>query len=504
MGPKRKVGDAALNMVSQIPLPPSAYSEEGQRGATPAAEKPKQAPRKSFSRRQVAYLKKMHTAGTIAFGAVMALGCFAGLLLFVHPSVSALENRQLTEFPEFSVGAFLDGSYLEQVALWYSDTYPFRDALVGANLDLHRAFGISPETQLIGGNRQSDQLPDTGEGEPLETEAEPEGPKREPRDHDISEPEVRQRAANIENQISDGIYVNGNAAYTLYYFDKGATKAYAQVINDAAKMLEGKADVYSIVLPTNGGVMLDDSVLASLGVPNQDQAIDYFYSCMDDAIITVPTFDTLYAHRDEYLYFRTDFHWTQLAAYYVYESFCQQKGIEPAPYLQWKQLSFGPYRGEYDQLVSNSSQLLADEVRVRVPAGAKTVQYWDDDMTLGEPSKASVVEDLTNAPPNSNFYGCFIGGNRALTYIENPTVTDGSSCLVIKDSFGNPLVSTMVDSYQYIWCVDFRFTHQKMMDLVEEHNIQDVIFENVLMFAGTYDCSDLLASIVYPNGYSME
>lgn len=502
MGPKRKVGDAALNMVSQIPLPKAAVNDGGLRDGRPELQSHRQ--RTAFTRRQVSYLKKMHRLGTVAFGTVMGVGCLAGLLLFAHPSVSALENRELTAFPEFTMASFLDGSYLEQVSLWYSDTFPFREALVGANLGLHKAFGINPETQLIGGNRQSDELPDTGVEEPegeIEIQA---GPNRQPRDHDISEPEVRQRAANIENQISDGIYVSGNAAYTLYYFDKGATKAYAQVINDAAKLLEGKADVYSIVLPTNGGVMLDDSVLASLGVPNQDQAIDYFYSCMDDAVITVPTFDALYAHRDEYLYFRTDFHWTQLAAYYVYENFCQQKGIEPSPYFEWEQLTFGPYRGEYDQLVTDSSGLLADEVRVRIPQGAKTVQYWDDDVALGEPSQAPVVADLSDAPAGSNFYGCFVGGNRALTYIENPTVTDGSSCLIIKDSFGNPLVSTMVDNYQYIWCVDFRFTHQKMLDLVEEHHIQDVIFENVLMFAGTYDCSDLLATIVYPNGYSME
>ena len=37
----------------------------------------------------------------------------------------------------------------------------------------------------------------------------------------------------------------------------------------------------------------------------------------------------------------------------------------------------------------------------------------------------------------------------------------------------------------------------KLVDLVDEYGIQDVIFENVLMFAGTYDASELLSDIVY-------
>ena len=55
----------------------------------------------------------------------------------------------------------------------------------------------------------------------------------------------------------------------------------------------------------------------------------------------------------------------------------------------------------------------------------------------------------------------------------------------------------MVDSYEDIYTIDFRFTTQKLTDLVDRYGIKDVIFENVLMFAGTYNASELLADIVY-------
>lgn len=430
--------------------------------------------------------------GGIAFAAIMLVGCVVGFLGFARPSISEAENRTLTTFPEFTMASFLDGSYFSQLSLWYSDTYPLREPLVQAGLDLKSLYGFTPETRLIGGNRVSDQIP------PVEDEDDSPLTAATPRDHNVAEPDVRVRAANIEDQIVNGLYVTNSAAYTLYYFDKDATQAYADVINKAAELLDGKAKVYSILLPTNAGVMLDDAVLSDLGVPNQDQAIDYFYSRMNDNVITVPTFDTLYDHRDEYLYFRTDHHWTQLAAWYVFESFCETAGKKPADYDSWEELVFQPFVGEYSGFTEVGS-FIPDSVVARKPQGVDTMTYWADDLNLDDTYTGPIITDLTDADEGANKYNCFVCGNRPMSYIENPNVTDGSSCLIIKDSFGNPLVSTMVDNYQYIWTLDFRFTNQKLVDMVEEHNIQDVIFENVLMFAGTYDCSDLLATIVNPS-----
>ena len=119
--------------------------------------------------------------------------------------------------------------------------------------------------------------------------------------------------------------------------------------------------------------------------------------------------------------------------------------------------------------------------------------YWTAD---GEEFEGNVIADASVYDDNAK-YMAFIMGDQERQIIENPKVTDGSSCLVIKDSFGNPFVSTLVDSYQHIYTIDFRFTTKKLVDLVDEYGIQDVIFENVLMFAGTYDASELLSDIVY-------
>lgn len=440
-------------------------------------------------------IEAWRTFGVLAFAAILLIGFIGGTLVFMRPATSEVEKRELQKLPEISLESFLDGSYLSNFSLWYSDTYPMREQMVQANLGIDSLYGIKPETTMIGGNRVSDELPtDASLGEfKIESDS-----GEEVKDGRIDVPEARRQAQEMEGQISDGVYSDGSAAYTLYYFDKKATQNYVHLINDAAKLLDGKADVYSILLPTNGGVMLDDDVLKKLGVPNQEQAIDYFYGLMSPRVTTVPTFDTLYDHRDEYLYFRTDFHWTQLASYYVYESFCKTKGIEVSPYFDWEELVFDNYVGEYSGMVDTSG-FEPDYVSARIPQGTNTVEYWTDDQNMSTSRvEGNVIQDLTGQKGNK--YSCFVGGNRPLTHINNPEVTDGSSCLVIKDSFGNPFVSTLVDNYQDIYCIDFRYTHQKLVNLVEKYGIKDVIFENVIMFAGTNNCAKLLSSIIYPEG----
>ena len=64
----------------------------------------------------------------------------------------------------------------------------------------------------------------------------------------------------------------------------------------------------------------------------------------------------------------------------------------------------------------------------------------------------------------------------------NPEITDGSSCLVIKESFGNPLVPFLTQNYQTVYVVDYRYINQvfpgTLRQFVDERGIQDVMFIN--------------------------
>ena len=439
----------------------------------------------SPSKRTIA---RWRSRGVAVFMVLMVVGSVAGLLFFARPTTSEIEQRTLTPFPEVTLTRVIDGTFFTDLSLWYADTYPAREPLIAANKHVTALYGIQPKTGMVGGNRVNEEIPDEG----VRVEV-PERPRN------IDEPEMGLREEDLEDQIVNGMYTTEDAAYTLYYFDQGATQAYVDVVNDAAELLDGVANVYSIIVPTNGGVLLDADLTARLGVANQEQAIDYFYSLMSEKVTPIETFDILNAHKDEYLYFRTDHHWTQLAAYYVWYNFCITKGIEPPAYDTWEEWDNGDFLGAYAASYDITYlEDYPDRLIARVPTGTNSMLYWSDDEDPDTEREGMVIIDYRDVDDEIySKYATFTCANAAMGFIENPNIHDGSACLIVKDSFGNPLASVMVDNYQYVWMLDFRYGAQDLRTFAITHGIQDVIIENAVMFAGTYDTVELVGKMVY-------
>lgn len=496
-----------LNLVTRIPLKSEqdASAAHGSKAKTGQKTPKHSAPasqfsdggvpqKQSFSRRDVRFLKSMHKWGVRAFGAVMAVGCITGLLVFAHPATSQLEGRQLTQFPEFSASSFLDGSYLEQVALWYSDTFPGRDVLVNLGQGLKGLYGIQPDTSMVGGKVQADELPPVEDG-PQESQ-EPDSPPQAPEPQERKKVEVpteEAMAADVQKNIMSGLYVKDGAAYSIYYFSQEAVTNYAAAISTASDKLQGVADVYSIIVPNNSAAILDQDVLDSLGGTNQAQAIDYFNSLYSLNVRTVPILDALRQHRDEYTYFRTDHHWTALGAYVAYQEFCKAKALEPVELSSLKTMTFDGFLGSfYTELKNPAMADNPDTVTAYIPKGTNDMTYWDKE---GNETDGKVITDVEGWNKNS-LYNTFIAGDEPISIIENPTITDGSSILVIKDSFGNAFVPFLVNNYQTVYVIDYRYTDTNIVEYVKEHQIKDVVFMNNISLAGTLSVAAKIDSMV--------
>ncbi len=407
---------------------------------------------------------------------VIAFMSFVGLLFFLRPTHSDLEKRDLTPFPEFTTARFLDGSFTSDLSLWYGDTFPLREPLVSLSQALTRLHGIQPKTQMVGGKVEADELPTSDDKAAKEAAAA--RPEREK----VEVPTERAMAEEIQNKIMEGLYVNDGAAYNIYYFSQESVEMYARALNTCARNVAGQATVYSILAPTSAGAILDEQTQADLGGTDQLQAIRYFHSLYDTSIHGINVYDTLRAHNNEYIYFRTDHHWTQLGAYYAYLEFCKDKGVTPSDILNRQKVTFDQFLGTYyAELENPEMEANPDYVDAYIPNSTNDMIIWDTD---GVETPVNIVTDVSDWNMYSK-YNCFISGDRPLSRIDNPTKTDGSSCLVIKDSFGCCFVPLLVDDYQTVWVIDFRYSDRSIPDFVRENNIQDVIFLNTIILAGT-------------------
>ena len=77
----------------------------------------------------------------------------------------------------------------------------------------------------------------------------------------------------------------------------------------------------------------------------------------------------------------------------------------------------------------------------------------------------------------SRRYGVFLGGDHPLMVVHGSQGA-GRRALLIKNSYGNPFAVYLVEHFETVVIVDYREYEGKVVDLVEEHQITDVIVFN--------------------------
>lgn len=397
----------------------------------------------------------------LAFGLVLAVMGFIGLMWFLRPDTSVIEKRTLTEFPSITWSSFWDGSFFKAVDTWYADTYPLREGLISGSQSLENHYGLRSD-QIVGEALVADDIPDPdAAGEEVQA-AEPE--------------EVLPDGTVTEiGEMQGQIYITNNGGYGLYYFTQSPADKFAATMNQIYANVKDKVNLYVMICPISAGVMLDQAVLDDMGCSSEKDAIDYIYGKMDPGIHTVSAFDNLKKHNAEYIYFHTDHHWTALGAYYAYQAFCQEKGIEAHNIADYETMEFPGFLGTFCSSSNNSPALQSnpDTVVAYIPKGtnAMTMHY-----TNGSVVDWFIVNDVSGYA-KSELYATFVGGDRPFSYAHNPAITDGSAVMVIKDSYGNAFIPWLVDHYEYIYWVDARYTSNTISQMVRDYNVQDVIYE---------------------------
>ena len=87
---------------------------------------------------------------------------------------------------------------------------------------------------------------------------------------------------------------------------------------------------------------------------------------------------------------------------------------------------------------------------------------------------------MSNAGKHAKYY-VFIYGDNALTEITNHDIPEGKNCVVIKDSFGNPLIPFLTQNYHKVYALDFRYYNKmNLQQFAEAYEIDDIIFSHML------------------------
>ncbi len=439
----------------------------------------------------------------LLFFAALFAGAVFAFLVFLRPTYSEGEKRELAAFPAFSVKALLDGSYFDDIDLWFSDTFPMREQLVAANGRVQSLYGLRGAVVYTDNENEfdDDDIPEaptrpsaaeTTTSAPVTTTTTvtttapttvpttaptTTAPVTEPTTAPTTTaPTTGEETVDVKPQTLGSILVVGNSGYEYYSYSTAAAELYIGAVSRAATKLEGKAQVYDILVPLAMDIVLDDDIRAGVHSADQKKAIDFIYGSLPSSVRTVDAYSLLREHRNEYLYFRTDHHWTATGAYYAYAAFAQQKGVTPPALTDYKTMVFDNYLGTLYNKTGKVAALgnTPDSVVAYLPLYPTTLEFTD---SKGKVTPWRVITDVSNWRTGSQ-YSTFIGGDNPFTEIHNTALNDGSSCVVVKESFGNAFVPFLVSHYQTVYVIDYRYFAGELVDFVTTHGVQDVIFIN--------------------------
>lgn len=251
-----------------------------------------------------------------------------------------------------------------------------------------------------------------------------------------------------ESVTYKGVTFVGNTGMELLKIPDDAILSYASMINTIADNLP-YVKVYNMAIPTASEFYAPKSLYT-----DQTSAIRKIYSSLNKNVTPINAVKTLMDHAAEFIYFRTDHHWTQRGAYYAYKEFAEVKGSEIDGLETFDVQNSFSHVGSFARFAKGTPgekimRSNPDMLQIFFPKYTATGAAYND-MYMRDKKW-----DLDLVYPNFNSYSAFIGGDNPLAVFHTSNA-NGKKLVIIKESFGTAFATWAVHDYEYIYVIDPR------------------------------------------------
>ena len=346
--------------------------------------------------------------------------------LAIPPKVfSENENRYLAEMPEFTVEKLVNGEYMKGMDVYINDQFVIRDQWIAMKVLLERAL-LKQETNSVY-FAEDDYLIEK---------------------HNYSDVSEEQADKNRE--------------YLIEFIKKYASKL-------------GEDRIKVMLVPTASEILTDKLPPFATGTGyNQYAYINKLNSAISNDVF-IDVSETLKEHKDDYIYYRTDHHWTSLGAYYAYVQWANSVGLEPLDQEQFDiTLASDKFYGTLHSKVNT-------EVKPDSMYLYEIKEDMDYQLTYNLTDKKDTLYDLEKLETKDK-YSVYMGGNNALIEVQTNN-KNGKKLLVIKDSFAHSFVPFAVNHFEKTSVIDLRYFNGSIEKFVEDNGITDVlVLYNVMGF----------------------
>ena len=268
---------------------------------------------------------------------------------------------------------------------------------------------------------------------------------------------------------SNGVYL-GKQGYLIEQAKKPAEEDFERnldAIRDFALRHAGDQNIVMTVIPNAVCVLRH---LLPPGAPSidQEEILRKISDTLGSGLHFVDLTQDLMAHRTEYIFYKSDHHWTSLGARYAFEALCPSLGITDPVLSYTKYEATDRFSGTLASASGASN--VRDVIDLYVPDS--DIQYVVE--YVGESRKTATMYS-SSALDTNNQYEVFLGGNHPLIRIRT-TAANKKNLLLIKDSYANAFVQFLLPHFGSIYIVDPRYYSDDLDQLVTTSEITDILF----------------------------
>lgn len=349
----------------------------------------------------------------------LVLFCIALFVLFTLPILhkdiqfSEAENRYLEQSPRIELSSILDGEFMKKYEKFVTDQFPGRNFFTGLKTTVERIRGREDDNGVFFG-----------------------------KDNYL--------IGKYGGNIFEGSTARKNLV-TIKEFIQNHENTVLGMVPTSSEILYEKLPRFA---PT-----YNQTAFISKIVTENENLLDLG--------------NILKQHREEYIYYKTDHHWTTLGAYYSYRELIKKLGKLPydIEHFNSKKVT-DEFFGTYDSKVS-----LEKSIFKRV---ADSIEIYTSDRINGAKMKIDGKDEIydsiydTGALAKKDKYTIFFGGNHSITDIFLSEAPE-NTLVIIKDSFAHSIAPFFLEHYDRVIMIDLRYYNKSLGKYLKEVKNYDLL-----------------------------
>ncbi len=340
-----------------------------------------------------------------------------GFFIFdgIYPSkeISELENRPLTQFPQASLSALANNSWMVDYESYVKDQFAFRDAWIN----------VKSITENV----------------------------------------------LLKTENNDILYGSDD-----YLFAKSWSisdeKRYENNVSALVRMSENLKDNASIMIVPSSSNILSEKLPTSAPMLDENAYIDDIYSRVENAGANVIDIrDVLSENDDSYIYYKTDHHWTLHGAYLAYEYFANLKQVPIFNTETYEKIDVDNFLGTHYSKARNIN-VVADTLSYYNLDNNLSVLSYDSSGNASYDDGSLYDYTMFN---QRDKYAAYLRGNNGYSVLSG---NGEGKILVVKDSYANSFIPFLSASYEQIGIVDFRENRDTLYKIMEQEGYDEILF----------------------------